>query len=42
VFLPDGREALVTARVEPKAGELAALFEVVVAPSPLDAHDALP
>jgi hypothetical protein len=42
VFLPDGREALVTARVEAVAGPLAGLLEVVVAPSPLDADDALP
>ena len=42
VFLPDGREALVTARVEAEDGPLAALLEVVVAPSPLDADDALP
>jgi len=31
VVLPDGREALVTARVEAKPGPLAALLEVVVA-----------
>ena len=42
VFLPDGREALVTAGVEAQAGPFAALLEVVVAPSPLDADDALP
>ena len=42
VFLPDGREALVTARVEAEAGTLAALLEVVVAPSPLDRDDARP
>jgi hypothetical protein len=42
VFLPDGREALVTARVEAVASPFAALLEVVVAPSPLDADDALP
>jgi hypothetical protein len=42
VFLPDGREALVTARVEAVASPCAALLEVVVAPSPLDADDALP
>jgi hypothetical protein len=42
VFLPDGREALVTARVEAVTGPLAGLLEVVIAPSPLDADDALP
>jgi hypothetical protein len=42
VFLPDGREALVTAGVEAQPGPLAALLKVVVAPSPLDADDALP
>jgi hypothetical protein len=35
VVLPDGREALVTSRVEAATGPLAALLEVVVAPSPL-------
>jgi hypothetical protein len=42
VFLPDGREALVTARVEAGAGPLAALLEVVISPSPLDRDDAHP
>jgi hypothetical protein len=42
VFLPDGREALGTARVEAVASPFAALLEVVVAPSPLDANDSLP
>jgi hypothetical protein len=32
VVLPDGREALVTARVEAEPGPLAALLEVVVVP----------
>jgi hypothetical protein len=32
VLLADGREALVTARVEAERGPLAALLEVVVAP----------
>jgi hypothetical protein len=36
VFLPDGREARVTSRVEAKAGPLVALLGVVVAPSPLN------
>ena len=34
VPLADGREALVTARVEAEPGPLAALLEVVVAPAP--------
>jgi hypothetical protein len=42
VYLLDVREALVTARVESAPGPLAALLEVVVAPSPLDRDDALP
>jgi hypothetical protein len=37
VVLPDGREALVTARVEAEPGPLAALLEVVV-----DAEDESP
>ena len=42
IMLPDGREALVTARVEADPGPLAALLQVVVAPSRLAADDALP
>jgi hypothetical protein len=42
VMLPDGREALVTARVEAEPGPLAGLLEVVIAPSRLEADDALP
>ena len=42
LVLPDGREALVTARVEAEPGPLAALLEVVIAPSRLEADDALP
>jgi hypothetical protein len=42
VVLPDGREALVTARVEAATERLAGLLEVVIAPSRLDADDALP
>ena len=42
VVLPDGREALVTARVGGEPGPLAALLEVVIAPSRLEADDALP
>jgi hypothetical protein len=38
----DGREALVTARVEAAPGPLAGLLEVVIAPSPIDRDDALP
>lgn len=34
-MLPDGREALVTARVEAEPGPLATLLEVAVAPAPL-------
>jgi len=41
-MLPDGREALVTARVETGNSPLAALLEVVIAPSRLEADDALP
>jgi hypothetical protein len=37
--LPDGREALVTARVEAKPGPLAALLDVVVPPTPLTSDD---
>ena len=42
VVIPNGHEAPVTARVEAEPGLLAALLEVVVAPSELDADDALP
>jgi hypothetical protein len=42
VVIPDGREALVTARIEAEPGLLAGLLEVVIAPSRLDADDALP
>lgn len=41
VVLGDGREGLVTARVEAAPGPLAGLLEVAVAPSPLDADDAI-
>lgn len=34
VVLEDGREALITARVETRPGPLAALLEVVVTPRP--------
>jgi hypothetical protein len=44
VVVADGREAIVTARVEaePGWGQLVALLEVAIAPSRLEADDALP
>lgn len=43
VMLEDGREGLVTTRVETGGrGPFAAFLEVVVAPTPFDADDALP
>jgi hypothetical protein len=42
VLIPDGREALVSARVDAEPGPLAGLLEVVIAPSRLEADDALP
>ena len=42
VVLEDGREALVTSRVETDSrGPFAALLEVAVAPTPLAADDAM-
>ena len=41
-MLEDGREAIVTARVETDGCEFAALLEVAIVPTPLDADDALP
>ena len=41
VVLPDGREALVTARVEAELGPLAALLEVAIAPTPLTSDDSI-
>jgi len=41
VVLADGREALVTSRVAAAPGPLAALLEVVVAPSPVIRDDAI-
>jgi hypothetical protein len=35
VVLEDGREALVTARVETDGGQFAALLDVAIAPTPL-------
>ena len=40
--LPDGREALVTSRVEAEPDPLAGLLGVVIAPSRLEADEALP
>jgi hypothetical protein len=44
VVIADGREAVVTARVEaePGWGQLVAMLEVAIAPSRLEADDALP
>ena len=40
VVIPDGREALVTARVEAEPGRpVAALLEVAIGPSPLTSDD---
>ena len=39
VVIPDGREALVTARVEAEPGPLAALLEVATAPTPLTSDE---
>ncbi len=41
VVTPDGREALVTARVEADAGPLSALLEVAIAPTPLTSDDSI-
>jgi hypothetical protein len=41
VVIPDGREALVTARVEAEPGPLAALLEVAIAPTPLTSDDSI-
>jgi len=44
VVLVDGRDAVVTARVEaePGWGQLVAMLEVAIAPSRLETDDALP
>jgi hypothetical protein len=44
VVVADGREALITSRVEaePGPGPLVAMLEVVIAPSRLETDDALP
>jgi hypothetical protein len=41
VVLPDGREALVTARVEAAKGQLAALLEVAIALTALTTDDGI-
>jgi hypothetical protein len=41
VVLPDGRDALVTSRVDAKPGPLAALLEVAIAPTPLTSDDSI-
>ena len=41
VVLADGREALVTARVETNGGPLAARLEVATAPTPLTGDDGI-
>ena len=41
VMLPDGGEALVTARVEAEPGQLAALLEVAIAPTPLTSDESI-
>jgi len=41
VVLDDGREALVTARVETDDGDVAALLEVAIAPPPLTTDDGI-
>jgi hypothetical protein len=40
-MLSDGREALVTARVETGSRELAALLEVAIAPMPLTSDEGI-
>jgi hypothetical protein len=41
VMLDDGREALVTARGETGGGQVAALLEVAIAPTPLTSDDGI-
>jgi hypothetical protein len=41
VVLADGREALVTVRVETDGGQLAALLEVAIAPTPLTSDESI-
>jgi hypothetical protein len=41
VVTPDGREALVTSRIENEQGPLTALLEVAIAPTPLTSDDGI-
>jgi hypothetical protein len=41
VMLADGREALVTARVETDGGQFTALLEVAIAPTPLTSDESI-
>jgi hypothetical protein len=41
VVIPDGREALVTARVEAEPGPLTARLEVAIAPTPLTSDQSI-
>ena len=41
VVLADGRETLVTSRVEAQPGPLAALLEVTIAPKPLTSNESI-
>jgi hypothetical protein len=41
VMLANGREALVTARVETDGGQFAALREVAIAPTPLTSDESI-
>jgi hypothetical protein len=41
VVVADGREALVTARVETDGGQFAALLEVAISPTPLTSDESL-
>ena len=41
VVTPDGREALVTSRIETEQSPLAALLEVAIAPTPLTSDESL-
>jgi hypothetical protein len=41
LMLPDGREALVTARVDAEPGPLTELLEVAIAPTPLTSDDSI-
>lgn len=41
LVLDDGRDALVTARVETNGGQLAALLEVAIVPTPLTSDESI-